>query len=145
MFRGLDSRPEMATLGERIRDLIEGDPDLSIDGVARAAGMAGSQLHKILNGTTNNPGVRTLDRIARGIGVQVSKLLSGVDDFVFEESVDRVARFMLITDGAVSAEAGVSGESEQAPSGGPSTREPPAPVTDRKPHSRNTDRNRDPA
>lgn len=67
----------MAELGHRLRALRE-ERGLTQHMLARAAGIATDMVSRLENGHYSSPGLRTLLRIADGMGVPVSTLLPDV-------------------------------------------------------------------
>jgi transcriptional regulator with XRE-family HTH domain len=70
---GLERR-YMSELGHRLRQLRE-ERGLTQQAVARSAGVATDMVSRLENGHYTSPGLRTLLRIAEGMGVAVSALL----------------------------------------------------------------------
>ncbi len=64
----------MAELGQRVRSLRE-ERDLTQQALARAAGIATDMVSRLENGHYSSPGLRTILRIADGMGLPVSALL----------------------------------------------------------------------
>ena len=69
---------DVQKLGQRITQLRE-LKNLSLSAVAEAAQIAKSYLAKIERGEVENPGLKTLNAIARALDVTVSDLLSPVE------------------------------------------------------------------
>lgn len=67
----------MSELGLRLRRLREGR-DLTQQAVAKAAGIATDMVSRLENGHYASPGLRTLFRIAEGMGLTISTLLPDV-------------------------------------------------------------------
>lgn len=67
----------MAELGHRVRSLRE-ERGLTQQALARAAGIATDMVSRLENGHYSSPGLRTLLRIADGMGLPVSALLPDV-------------------------------------------------------------------
>ncbi|MGB1015788.1 MAG: helix-turn-helix domain-containing protein [Nannocystaceae bacterium] len=64
----------MARMGGRLRSLRE-ERNLTQDAVARAAGITTDMISRLENGRYKSPGLRTLLRIAEGMGIAVRQLL----------------------------------------------------------------------
>lgn len=85
--RGVDPDPHpsrshyekayMTELGHRLRSLRE-ERGLTQHAVARAAGIATDMVSRLENGHYSSPGLRTLVRIADGMGVSVAAMLPDV-------------------------------------------------------------------
>lgn len=67
----------MLELGHRLRSLRE-ERGLTQQALARAAGIATDMVSRLENGHYSSPGLRTLLRIADGMGLPVSALLPDV-------------------------------------------------------------------
>lgn len=67
----------MARLGQRIRSVRE-ERGLTQQAVARSAGIATDMVSRLENGHYTSPGLRTLLRIAEGMGVSLAALLPDV-------------------------------------------------------------------
>lgn len=67
-------RRYMARLGQRIRAVRE-ERGLTQQAVARSAGIATDMVSRLENGHYTSPGLRTLLRIAEGMGVSLAALL----------------------------------------------------------------------
>jgi transcriptional regulator with XRE-family HTH domain len=67
----------MTELGHRLRTLRE-ERGLTQQAVARAAGIATDMVSRLENGHYSSPGLRTLLRIADGMGITVATLLPDV-------------------------------------------------------------------
>lgn len=72
--RRLRERSYMAELGQRVRALRE-ERGLTQQSLAQAAGIATDMVSRLENGHYSSPGLRTLLRIALGMGTSVSALL----------------------------------------------------------------------
>lgn len=72
--RELEERRYMAELGHRIRALRE-ERRMTQQALASAAGIATDMVSRLENGHYTSPGLRTLVRIADGLGLSVSSLL----------------------------------------------------------------------
>lgn len=70
-------RRYMAALAQRLRAVRE-ERGLTQQAVARAAGIASDMVSRLENGHYTSPGLRTLLRIADGIGVPLAALLPGI-------------------------------------------------------------------
>lgn len=75
--RGHYEKSYMTELGHRLRTLRE-ERGLTQQSVARAAGIATDMVSRLENGHYSSPGLRTLLRIADGMGLTVSTLLPDV-------------------------------------------------------------------
>lgn len=72
--RELHERRYMVKLGQRIRAIRE-ERGLTQHAVARSAGIATDMVSRLENGHYTSPGLRTLLRIAEGMGVSLAALL----------------------------------------------------------------------
>lgn len=72
--REAHERRYMARLGQRIRAVRE-ERGLTQQAVARSAGIATDMVSRLENGHYTSPGLRTLLRIAEGVGVSLAALL----------------------------------------------------------------------
>jgi len=72
--RELHERRYMVRLGQRIRAIRE-ERGLTQQVVARSAGIATDMVSRLENGHYTSPGLRTLLRIAEGMGVSLGSLL----------------------------------------------------------------------
>jgi transcriptional regulator with XRE-family HTH domain len=72
--RSLRERAYMAELGQRLRTLRE-ERGLTQQVLAQAAGIATDMVSRLENGHYSSPGLRTLVRIADGMGVAVAAML----------------------------------------------------------------------
>ncbi len=72
--RRLRERSYMAELGQRVRALRE-ERGLTQQSLAQAAGIATDMVSRLENGHYSSPGLRTLLRIALGMGTSVGALL----------------------------------------------------------------------
>jgi transcriptional regulator with XRE-family HTH domain len=72
--RGTYERQYMLVLGQRLRTLRE-ERGLTQQVVARAAGVATDMVSRLENGHYTSPGLRTVLRIADGMGLSVGALL----------------------------------------------------------------------
>ena len=70
-------RRYMVRLGQRIRAVRE-EAGLTQQAVARSAGIATDMVSRLENGHYTSPGLRTLLRIAEGMGVSLASLLPEV-------------------------------------------------------------------
>ena len=75
--RSHHERSYMTELGHRVRSLRE-ERGLTQQSLARAAGIATDMVSRLENGHYSSPGLRTLLRIADGMGLPVSALLPDV-------------------------------------------------------------------
>jgi len=76
--RSQHEKTYMTELGHRLRALRE-ERGLTQQALARAAGIATDMVSRLENGHYSSPGLRTLLRIAEGMGVSVSALLPAVE------------------------------------------------------------------
>ncbi len=76
--REWSERRYMAALGHRLRGARE-LRGMTQKQAARAAGIATDMISRLENGRYQSPGLRTLLRIAEGLGTSVSELLPDVD------------------------------------------------------------------
>lgn len=76
--RGIHEKNYMAELGQRVRTLRE-ERGMTQQALARAAGIATDMVSRLENGHYSSPGLRTLLRLADGMGLPVSALLPDVD------------------------------------------------------------------
>ena len=65
---------------DRIRSVIEANPNFSIRGVSLSAGLSDSMLHKFLNGATDSLNLKTVDMIADALNVEPQWLAYGDGD-----------------------------------------------------------------
>ena len=72
--RELHERRYMVKLGQRIRAIRE-ERSLTQQAVARSAGIATDMISRLENGHYTSPGLRTLLRVAEGMGVSLGALL----------------------------------------------------------------------
>lgn len=90
------------TLGDRIRILAK-RAGLTLNGLAREAGLDRSYLGRILSGETQNPGIRNMAALASALGVTLDALLEGVDGFdegrLGPEGLARLLGFLARADG----------------------------------------------
>ena len=75
--RAHHERSYMTELGHRVRSLRE-ERGLTQQALAKAAGIATDMVSRLENGHYSSPGLRTLLRIADGMGLPVSALLPDV-------------------------------------------------------------------
>src|SRR5690606_25184563 len=54
---------------DRIRSIIDANPDMSVRSVSLAAGLSDSLLHKFLKGSTDSITLKTVDKLAEALGV----------------------------------------------------------------------------
>lgn len=62
---------------ERIRSIIDANPEMSVRSVSLAAGLSDSMLHKFLNGGTDSITLKTVDMLAGALGVDARWLAYG--------------------------------------------------------------------
>lgn len=72
--RSLHERTYMHELGQRVRTLRE-ERGLTQHALAQAAGIATDMISRLENGHYSSPGLRTLLRIAAGMGTSIAALL----------------------------------------------------------------------
>ena len=72
--RATREKSYMTELGHRLRQLRE-ERGLTQQSVARAAGIATDMVSRLENGHYSSPGLRTLLRIAEGMGIAVGSIL----------------------------------------------------------------------
>lgn len=72
--RSVQERTYMQELGQRVRTLRE-ERGLTQQSLAQAAGIATDMVSRLENGHYSSPGLRTLLRLASGMGTQVSAML----------------------------------------------------------------------
>lgn len=65
---------------DRIRMVIDQNPEMSIRSVSLAAGLSDSMLGKILNGSVESPTLKTVDKLAEALGVDARWLAYGEGD-----------------------------------------------------------------
>lgn len=65
---------------ERIKSIIDANPDLSIRNASLAAGMSDSFLSKFLKGQTDSMTIRTAEKLADALGVDPQWLIFGEGD-----------------------------------------------------------------
>lgn len=75
--RAQNERTYMIELGQRLRTVRE-ERGLTQQAVARSAGIATDMVSRLENGHYTSPGLRTLLRIADGMGISVASLLPDV-------------------------------------------------------------------
>ena len=76
-MRAEHERSYMTELGHRLRTIRE-ERGLTQQAVARAAGIATDMVSRLENGHYTSPGLRTLLRIADGMGISIAGLLPDV-------------------------------------------------------------------
>jgi transcriptional regulator with XRE-family HTH domain len=72
--RSMQERAYMHELGARVRTLRE-ERGLTQQALAQAAGIATDMVSRLENGHYSSPGLRTLVRLAAGMGTQVAAML----------------------------------------------------------------------
>ncbi len=72
--RAHHERTYMAELGQRVRSLRE-ERGLTQNALAKSAGIATDMVSRLENGHYSSPGLRTLLRIADGMGISVAAML----------------------------------------------------------------------
>lgn len=88
-------RSYMFELGQRVRSLRE-ERGLTQSALARAAGIATDMVSRLENGHYSSPGLRTLLRIADGMGISVGAMLPEAHE-VSQTTPEGVARAKLST------------------------------------------------
>lgn len=75
--RQSDTFPHMAdrTFAEKLRAVIETDPELTEAGLAVRAGLSNSVIRKLMNGTTQNVRVDTAIKICRALGTTLEEFM----------------------------------------------------------------------
>lgn len=63
------------TLAERLRRLLD-ERGVGVTEAAKLAGMHKQQVHSILSGENDNPGVKTLERIVSAVGGTLAELFA---------------------------------------------------------------------
>jgi transcriptional regulator with XRE-family HTH domain len=92
--RTLHERTYMSELGQRLRSLRE-ERGMTQHALARAAGIATDMVSRLENGHYTSPGLRTLVRLADGMGVGVAALLPELDQAHAARDPDAAARARL--------------------------------------------------
>lgn len=77
--RHLQERAFMSELGQRLRTLRE-ERGLTQQALAQAAGIATDMVSRLENGHYSSPGLRTLLRIAQGMGITIGAMLPELGD-----------------------------------------------------------------
>ncbi len=88
-------RSYMYELGQRVRSLRE-ERGLTQNALAKAAGIATDMVSRLENGHYSSPGLRTLLRIADGMGISVGAMLPEAHE-LSQTSPEGVARAKLST------------------------------------------------
>lgn len=65
---------------ERIKAVIDREPDMTVRSVSLAAGLSDSALHKFLTGATDSITLKTVDKLADALGVDPVWLAYGEGD-----------------------------------------------------------------
>lgn len=63
------------TFAERLRVVIDADPDLTEAGLARAAGLDNSTIRQLLSGKAKNPRLDTAMKICRALGTTIEHFM----------------------------------------------------------------------
>jgi transcriptional regulator with XRE-family HTH domain len=92
--RTLHERSYMSELGQRLRSLRE-ERGMTQHALARAAGIATDMVSRLENGHYTSPGLRTLVRLADGMGVGVAALLPELAGAASARDPDAAARARL--------------------------------------------------
>lgn len=95
MSRRHHERSYMFELGQRVRSLRE-ERGLTQNALARSAGIATDMVSRLENGHYSSPGLRTLLRIADGMGISVGAMLPEAHE-VSQTTPEGVARAKLST------------------------------------------------
>jgi len=61
----------------RIRSIIDGNPEMTVRSVSLAAGLSDSALHKFLTGATESVTLKTVEKLAKALGVDERWLAYG--------------------------------------------------------------------
>jgi phage tail sheath gpL-like len=75
---------------DRIKAVIEADPEKTVRSVSLAAGLSDSALHKFLTGATDSITLKTVDKLAESLGVDVVWLAYGEGDPDMAADVSRL-------------------------------------------------------
>jgi transcriptional regulator with XRE-family HTH domain len=65
------------TFAERLRRIIDADPDLTVAGLAVRAGLDNSALRSLLSGKSKNPRLDTAMKVCAALGTTLEDFLSG--------------------------------------------------------------------
>ena len=65
---------------DRIRSIINENPEMTVRSVSLAAGLSDSALHKFLSGATDSLTLKTVDKLADALGVDPQWLAYGEGD-----------------------------------------------------------------
>lgn len=65
------------TFAQRLKAVIDSDPDLTEAGLATKAGLSNSVIRKLLKGNTQNPRVDTAIKICEALGTTLEDFMSG--------------------------------------------------------------------
>jgi len=105
--REIEERRYMAELGRRIKRLRE-QRDLTQLALAQNSAVAADMISRLENGHYQSPGLRTLLRLADGLGITVSELLpaDGSESRLGRESSQR-GRLMLLLNRAAPCDLGL--------------------------------------
>jgi transcriptional regulator with XRE-family HTH domain len=66
------------TIADRLRRMLD-ERGFSISEAAREAGMEKQQVHRIVSGKNENPGVKTVERIVSAMGGTMAELFADPD------------------------------------------------------------------
>jgi len=80
------------TFSERLREVIDADPNLTEAGLARAAGLDNSTIRQLLSGKAQNPRLDTAMKICRALGTTLEHFMGRDIDPVQTEILDLYAR-----------------------------------------------------
>ena len=101
--RSASERRYMGELGQRLRTIRE-ERDLTQHALAKVSGIAADMISRLENGHYTTPGLRTLLRLADGLGVGVSELLPETvyEDLVSRETLQRARLTALLKQASAS-------------------------------------------
>ena len=85
------------TFAQRLKAVIEDDPNLTEAGLATKAGLSNSVIRKLLKGDTQNPRVDTAIKICNALGTTLEDFMSGAfqDSAVSADEEAQRIRFLL--------------------------------------------------
>lgn len=75
---------------DRIKAVIESNPDMSVRSVSLEAGLSDSMLNKFLKGETRSPTLETVDKLAKALDVDPRWLAYGEGDPERASTIDRL-------------------------------------------------------
>lgn len=76
------------TFSQRLREVIDADPNLTESGLARAAGLDNSTIRQLLSGKAQNPRLDTAMKICRALGTTLEQFMGRDFDPVQAEILD---------------------------------------------------------